>query len=80
VKNLTSHVLSMTVILTIIGGLLHRINASPSEQITFPSGGEATVSCPPFLGLGHIQITVTADGFPKSSEGYQLFFLTLLQP
>ena len=43
-------------------------------------GGEATVFCTPFLELESIRIYVTADGVSKDYEGYQLLFLTLLQP
>ncbi len=44
VKNLTNHEMSVTATLTITGGLLHPIAASPMEQVTIPTGGEVTVS------------------------------------
>lgn len=68
VKNLTSHELNMTAMLTITGGLLHRITASPSEQVTLPSGGEATVFCQQCVGLGPIHVTVTANGITSTYE------------
>ncbi len=63
-----------------IGGLFRHQDASHPEQITIPVGGEATVSCTPFLGLRLIHINVTVDGVSKDYEGHQLLFLTLLQP
>jgi hypothetical protein len=78
-KNLgTSDVTGVNVSIKITGGILHLINVSYMETISIPAGGEATVSCKPFLGLGPIDIAVTVNGVTNDYEGKQFIILTKL--
>ncbi len=78
-KNLgTSEAPNVNVRIDVTGGLFHRINVSYQETLSIPAGGEATVSCKPFVGLGAIHITVTVNGVASTYEGKQLFILTKL--
>ena len=79
-KNLgTSEATDVNVSIRITGGILHLINVSYTETISIPAGGDATVSCKPFLGLGPIDITVTVNGVASTYTGTQLIILTQLQ-
>jgi len=64
--------------ITVNGGLLNHVNTSLTQRVTVPAGGEASVSCKPFLGLGPIHIAVNVNGATYRYEGKQLFFLSLL--
>jgi hypothetical protein len=80
VKNLgSSEATNVEVTIKISGGLFHLINVSHKEIIDIPAGGDATVSCMPFLGLGSIDIAVTVNGATSDYVGRQLFVLTQVE-
>lgn len=79
-KNLgTTEATGVNVSIKITGGLLRLINVSYTESISIPAGGDATVSCKPFLGLGPIDITVTVNGVISNYQGTQLIILTQVE-
>jgi hypothetical protein len=79
-KNLgSSDATDVEVSITITGGLFHRINISSTKTVTIPAGGDTTVSCRPFLGLGSIDIVVGVNGVTSDYTGRQLFILTQVQ-
>ena len=80
IKNLgTTEATGVNVSIKITGGILNLINVSHIETISIPAGGDATVSCRPFLGLGSIDIAVTVNRVTSDYNGKQLIILTKLQ-
>jgi hypothetical protein len=75
----TSEATDVNVSIRITGGILHLINVSYTETISIPAGGDATVSCKPFLGLGPIDIAVTVNGITSTYQGTQFIIFTQLQ-
>jgi hypothetical protein len=79
-KNLgSSEAPDVNVSIKITGGILHRINVSYMKTISIPAGGDTTVSCKPFFGLGSIDIAVTVNGVTSDYKGRQLIILTQVQ-
>jgi hypothetical protein len=78
VKNLGSSEATADVTIQITGGIFHHVNVTYQETATIPAGGDATVSCKPFLGLGPITVDVTVNGVTTEFEGKQIIILTQL--
>lgn len=67
---------NLNVTLQVTGGLLNHVNLTLTKHISVPAGGDATLSFRPFLGLGPIEILVTAGSIPRTSKGVQLLLWT----